>query len=86
MNDVDEADLSNQDNKLYQKLIDRSKTLPPGLKLNSPEALYKFEQIATELLLKKKKSLRSRRPGKSSMKGDPSEKHTAKKEPFAAKD
>jgi hypothetical protein len=42
-NDVDEADLSNMDNKLYQKLIDRSKTLPPGIKLNSPEALYKFE-------------------------------------------
>ena len=47
-NDVDEADLSNQDNKLYQKLIDRSKSLPPGLKLDSPEAMYKFEQIATE--------------------------------------
>jgi hypothetical protein len=65
MNDVDEADLSNQDNKLYQKLIDRSKTLPPGLKLNSPEALYRFEKLATEVLLRKKKSLRARRPGKS---------------------
>ena len=42
-NDVDEADLSNMDNKLFQKLIDRSKSLPPGLKLNSPEAMYKFE-------------------------------------------
>jgi len=42
-NDVDEADLSNMDNKLFQKLIDRSKSLPPGIKLNSPEAMYKFE-------------------------------------------
>ena len=49
-NDVNEADLANQDNKLFQKLIDRSKSLPPGLKLDSPEAMYKFEQMATELL------------------------------------
>ena len=54
-NDVDEADLSNMDNKLFQKLIDRSKSLPPGMKLNSPDAMYKFEQMATELLMQKQK-------------------------------
>lgn len=42
-NDVQEADLSNYDNKLYQKLIDRSKTCLPGDDLNSPEAMYRFE-------------------------------------------
>jgi len=46
-NDVQEADLSNYDNKLYQKLIDRSKTIMPGDDLNSPEALYRFETIAS---------------------------------------
>ena len=63
-NDVDEADLANQDNKLYQKLIDRSKSLPPGLKLDSAEAMYKFEQIATEQLMLKQRQMRRRRPGK----------------------
>jgi len=42
-NDVQEADLSNYDNKLYQKLIDRSKTCMPGDDLNSPEAMFRFE-------------------------------------------
>jgi|LauGreDrversion4_2_1035121.scaffolds.fasta_scaffold463277_1 hypothetical protein len=60
-NDVDEADLSNMDNKLFQKLIDRSKSLPPGMKLNSPDAMYKFEQMATELLMQKQKQMRKRR-------------------------
>lgn len=35
-NDVTEADLSNYDNKLYQKLLDRSKSVLPGEKLDSP--------------------------------------------------
>lgn len=42
-NNVNEADLSNTDNKLYQKLMDRSKTLIPGDDLNSPDAQYKYE-------------------------------------------
>jgi hypothetical protein len=49
-NDVQEADLSNFDNKLYQKLIDRSKSCMPGDDLKSPDALYRFEQLATQLL------------------------------------
>ena len=35
-NDVTEADLSNYDNKLYYKLLDRSKTILPGDDMNSP--------------------------------------------------
>jgi hypothetical protein len=68
-NDVDEADLSNMDNKLFQKLIDRSKSLPPGIKLNSPEAMYKFESLATNLLMQKQKQMRKRRPGKTEEQG-----------------
>lgn len=78
-NDVDEADLANQDNKLYQKLIDRSKSLPPGLKLDSAEAMYKFEQIATEQLMLKQRQMRRRRPGKE-------REATHDGENFAAKD
>lgn len=42
-NNLNEADLSNTDNKLYQKLMDRSKTFIPGDDLNSPDAQYKYE-------------------------------------------
>jgi hypothetical protein len=60
--DVDEADLANQDNKIYQKLIDRSKSLPFDLKLDSAEAM--FEQIATEQLVLKQRQMRRRHPEK----------------------
>lgn len=49
-NDVKEADLANYDNKLYQKLIDRSKTVLPGDDLNSPVALYRYESMTSKLL------------------------------------
>lgn len=82
-NDVDEVDLSNQDNALYQKLMDRSKNLPPGLNLNSPEALYKFEQLATKVLLEKQKQMKKRRKGDGD-KDDGTGVSTI--EPFGAKD
>jgi cell division protein FtsB len=46
-NNVNEADLANYDNKLYQKLIDRSKTVHPGDDMNSPIALYRYESMAS---------------------------------------
>ena len=61
-------------------MIDRSKSLPPGLKLNSPEAMYKFEKIATDLLMQKQKQMRKRRREKGEEDG------TIGNENFGAKD
>jgi UDP-galactopyranose mutase len=61
-NDVNEADLSNYDNKLYQKLIDRSKSVMPGDDFNSPEARYRFESLAMKLLEQRnKRNMKNRR-------------------------
>ena len=54
-NNVNEADLSNTDNKLYQKLMDRSKTLIPGDDLNSPDAQYKYELLTSQFMKKNSK-------------------------------
>ena len=52
-NDVTEADLSNPDNQLYSKLLDRSKTVLPGDNLTSPTSLYRHETTISELMKKK---------------------------------
>jgi hypothetical protein len=51
-NDVTEGDLANYDNKLYQKLIDRSKTVLPGEDLNSPVTIYRYETITSKMMKK----------------------------------
>jgi hypothetical protein len=61
-NDVAEADLSNYDNRLYQKLIDRSKTIRPGDDMNSPLALYRYESLMSEA--KRNKSVVNRQIGR----------------------
>lgn len=66
-NDVTEADLANHDNKLYQKLIDRSKTVLPGDDLNSPIALYRYETMTSKMM--KKNSVIMGGIGKSSFAG-----------------
>ena len=53
-NDIEMVDLSNHDNKLYQKLMDRSKTIQPGDDINDPESLYKYEVLTSQFMRAKK--------------------------------
>jgi|LauGreDrversion4_2_1035121.scaffolds.fasta_scaffold302079_2 hypothetical protein len=53
-NDVEMVDLSNNDNKLYQKLIDRSRTFMPGESISDPESLYKYEVLTSQFMRARK--------------------------------
>lgn len=53
-NNIEMVDLSNNDNKLYQKLCDRSKTIQPGDDINDPESLYKYEVLTSQFMRAKK--------------------------------
>lgn len=55
-NNVQENDLSNYDNKLYQKLLQKSKLTKAGENLNTPDAMYQYE-VATSAMMRNPSSM-----------------------------